>query len=142
MGRPPPPGRTVDALAYALLVAALAFGVHVLTRSAGLTVARPAAEPEVRPGGGDGVAGARHDDERGEGDDDDEDGRAVREEPAQDAGGGVHDLAVALRAHAACSSWGAAAPEPPAPPDGRRRERRTASAWAMASAPWSAPAAT
>ena len=36
-------GGGLDALAYALLVAALAFGVHVLTRSAGLTVARPAA---------------------------------------------------------------------------------------------------
>ena len=40
MGRP---GRTVDALALALLVAALAFGVHVLAARAGLTVARPAA---------------------------------------------------------------------------------------------------
>ena len=43
MSRPKPTGQTVDALALALLVAALAFGVHVLTRSAGLTVARPAA---------------------------------------------------------------------------------------------------
>jgi hypothetical protein len=40
MGRP---GQTVDALALALLVAALAFGVHVLAAPAGLTVARPAA---------------------------------------------------------------------------------------------------
>jgi hypothetical protein len=36
-------GGGLDALAVALLVAALAFGVYVLTRSAGLTVARPAA---------------------------------------------------------------------------------------------------
>ena len=43
MGRPTPPGRTVDALAVTLLMAALAFGVHVLTRAAGLTVARPVA---------------------------------------------------------------------------------------------------
>jgi hypothetical protein len=40
MGRP---GKTVDALALALLVAALAFGVHVLAAHAGLTVARQAA---------------------------------------------------------------------------------------------------
>jgi hypothetical protein len=37
------PERAVDALALALLVAALAFGVHVLAAPAGLTVARPAA---------------------------------------------------------------------------------------------------
>jgi hypothetical protein len=37
------PERTVDALALALLVAALAFGAHVLAAHAGLTVARPAA---------------------------------------------------------------------------------------------------
>ena len=35
--------RTVDALGVALVVAALAFGVHVLAGSAGLTVAREAA---------------------------------------------------------------------------------------------------
>ena len=40
MGRP---GKTVDALGLALLVAALAFGVHVLAVPAGVTVARPAA---------------------------------------------------------------------------------------------------
>ena len=36
-------GGGLDALAFALLVAALAFGVHVLSRSAGLPVVRPAA---------------------------------------------------------------------------------------------------
>jgi hypothetical protein len=36
-------GGGLDALAGALLVAALAVGVHLLTRAAGLTVARPAA---------------------------------------------------------------------------------------------------
>jgi hypothetical protein len=36
-------GGGLDALAVALLVAALAFGVYVLARAAGLTVARPAA---------------------------------------------------------------------------------------------------
>jgi hypothetical protein len=39
MGRP---GKTVDALGLALLVAALAFGVHVLAAHAGLAVARQA----------------------------------------------------------------------------------------------------
>ena len=42
-GRDGRAGGGPDAMAYALLVAALAFGVYVLTRSAGLTVARPAA---------------------------------------------------------------------------------------------------
>jgi hypothetical protein len=37
------PGQSMDALALALLVAALAFGVHVLAAHAGLTVARQAA---------------------------------------------------------------------------------------------------